>query len=260
MDRKDGSTSGMKTRMNAGSRPPGQGQGSSRREQEEALRQARAAGTRKDLKGMLAAIHRSRILDGILRRLERRWRSLHPLDLDRILGEVVDEFYAAVSNGRNVRNVGGWLWNAACYMTKAFHESRKREQSFESDRIEDRPEHVPVVEDDEERRRRWRTWCVERALGLVPQLGEENVQAVMNYILGAWQAGHWEVSDKEVAEVLGKNRATVRQWRLRGFRRLIRAAKEAGLVNQQFDLDDLEPDREEDSTDEETDETATEAQ
>ena len=211
-------------------------------DQEQLLRQAAEAAKAGDECATLDAIQRSEVFDGFLRRLADRWPSLHETDLSALLwSEVVDAFYEAIRNGEQIKTYAAWLWRVAWLKTFDLHKERRRALGVGSVDVPAREEAETVCWDDGEERRAERVRkAIHLAMQLLPRLGEANVQRVMRYIFDAYAAGRWEVSNEEIAGALGMTGDTVRQWRSRGFRRLVREAKKERAVNPEFDLAQFE--------------------
>jgi DNA-directed RNA polymerase specialized sigma24 family protein len=62
---------------------------------------------------MIEALTASGFLYGLVRRLQRQWSTLPSSEIDECVAVAVDSAFAAVSGGRPVRNLGGWLWKVA---------------------------------------------------------------------------------------------------------------------------------------------------
>lgn len=211
-------------------------------DREELLRRAIAAAVAGDMRGVLDAVQQSELFDGFLRRLSGRWPSLHETDLSAVLwSEVIDAFYEAARRGELFGNVAAWLWRVAWVTTYDLHQSRRRERPVGGvDVPAGEPAEWDVWDDGEEQRAKRVRKAIELARDLLPRLGVENVQLVMGYILDAYEAGRWEVSNEDIADALGKSAENIRTWRSRGFKRLIREAKQERLVNPEFDTSQFE--------------------
>jgi DNA-directed RNA polymerase specialized sigma24 family protein len=63
---------------------------------------------------MLEALDGSGFLDGLVRRLERKWGSQLPrAEIEDCVAGSVDNAYDAIRTGRSIRNLGAWLWKVA---------------------------------------------------------------------------------------------------------------------------------------------------
>jgi hypothetical protein len=91
-------------------------------------------------------------------------------------------------------------------------------------------------QDDHDRKRKQ---AIAIARSLLPRIGESNVQRVMAYILDAVSAGEVDVPTSEIADALGLRSGTIRVLRMRGFERLAREARSAGVTDHEFALTEL---------------------
>ena len=67
-----------------------------------------------DVIEMLRALEESRYLDGLTRRLQKKWGQTLPwTEVDDCIAEATDSACAAASQGRKIRSLGAWLWKAA---------------------------------------------------------------------------------------------------------------------------------------------------
>lgn len=66
-----------------------------------------------DPAGMLEALHKSAVLDGLTFRLKRTVSDLQPSVIADILADVIGELYEETRKGAQVRNLGGWIWKVA---------------------------------------------------------------------------------------------------------------------------------------------------
>lgn len=196
-----------------------------------ALQDAKEAAVAGEPTRMLDCLFASFALDGLSRRLRDKWGFLK-VDQDAcndVVAESVDCLYHEIRQGRKVSEVVSWLWKVANRLASNRERKRTQENSNQQDNLEgvvepDRTMSDPEVDWDQRRRR-----AIAEARKLLPKLGQENLQAVMSYILDAIQAGANDVSNTEISEALGLSANTVAQCKLRGFDRLKRVAREADL-------------------------------
>lgn len=206
--------------------------------QEEAVLRAGKAAQAGDALGLVAALSEARALDGLARRLRRQWPGLQATDVEAVVALAVDDLQATVASGEKVGNVMGWLF-------KVSHRKASRVVRPE-DPLDQRGIDLLAAE-------RWRSWSrtesdqddlVERrraeairvARGLMPRLGQKNVQDVTTYLIDAVEAGRADLPHREVAEALGLSEGTVRVSMKRGLDRLARIARAEGLVHEDFSL------------------------
>ena len=201
-------------------------------EQAEALARAHESAARSDAVGMLRALDESCLLDGIVRYLSNRWQSVHVDDLEFIVGEAVDAFYSTVKSGTRVRHVAAWLSKAAFRMTYNFHAARKEVPNADLSNYEDYRSDSTIIADHDARRKN----ALQFARRMLPTLGEDNVQRVIEYLLDAVEAGREDLPAQEIADAMGVTSNTVRTWMSRGLRRLTRRARDEGLTRADFDV------------------------
>jgi DNA-directed RNA polymerase specialized sigma24 family protein len=199
--------------------------------QDELLKVAARAASNGQPAEMLEALVASRFLDGLLRVLERRWGSRLPRsELENCVAVAVDSAYAAVAKGRQLDNLTGWLWKAAC----------NRANSCWTDdyarRVEVEPDELDAPADDaadaEERRRLAEQRIAEAiklARILLPRIGEGQLLDVMTIVINAVERGVQDLSPSVIAEALDLSVDAVRALPSRGFDRLAREARSEGI-------------------------------
>ncbi|MDN2565291.1 sigma-70 family RNA polymerase sigma factor [Aquibium sp. A9E412] len=200
---------------------------------EELLRTATTAAARGDPIGMIEALTASGFLFGLVRRLQKQWSKLPPTEVDDCVAVAVDSAFAAVSAGRPVRNLGGWLWkvasNAAQDRWDADFSERARGE-LEIDGIAG-----PEVEDTVRRREREalddhrRAEAIRLARALLPLIGEGQVVDVMELVIDAAAQGLPDLPSAEIAEALGISEGSARKLVSRGLQRMRREAERAGV-------------------------------
>jgi len=205
-----------------------------------ALGQATEAIAAGDPKGMLEHLYSSYFLDGLARGIRRRWPSLSRDDIDFVIAQAVDALYRWVSERKKILNLAAFLWKVADRKANDFHERRLREKAVDPEdlqRLSDKGISARALSsrqgtdsaatDDYDRRR---AEAISIARGLLPRLGQQNVQSVLGYVLDALEVGEVDVPNAEIAAALGISLETVRTSLSRGFARLARIAREEGLV------------------------------
>lgn len=220
-------------------------------QQDEALKRAEDAATAGDPVGTVENLHRSFYLDGITKRLRRLWERLSAKDIKEAVAEAVNALYFSIRDGKTILDIKGYLWKAADNKANDRHRQQQREKSMpheDLDRVAERSSPSAYDEymdgshriegPDWEKRR---TQAISIARNLLPKLGGENVQAVMEYILDAIEADQLHIPNPEIAEALGLSTQTVRQCRSRGFRRLEQRAREEGLAPPTFGIVETVP-------------------
>lgn len=211
----------------------------------ELLRRAAEAASAKDPVGMMAALHASRFLDGLVRRLQQRFRQLPEVDLEECVAEAADSLYKDVSEGVVIRQITSYLYKVAERRSLNLITRRPAVRSV-------RDNDGGQARDDDHAQDVERAAYREEALGiarrLLPQIGRENVQKVMRVILDALNDGLHDITNAEIAEATGLSQDTVRTCRHRGFVRLQRLAAESGLS---ADIDSLRHDTKDDTENQE---------
>jgi len=221
----------------------------------EALRKAaqEAAGSG-DPRKLAYALSERLVLDGLIRRLQAKWESIPPDDLDFIVAEAVDKLYVVVSRGEKIANFMGYLWKTSDHMADKYIRRHKHEIAVSPKDLELIPDHstdpaveVPTTEEEHEQRRR-RAIAIARSL--LPRLGQQNVQSVMTYVIDAVEVGCEDLPNSEISEALHLSLETVRTSLSRGFKRLSRIARDENLMDSDFDFTGLQsPEGEEGDTD-----------
>ncbi len=203
-----------------------------------ALERAREAAANRDPEGMATALYASPILDGLVRRIDQRYHRLQLEDAQDAVAEAVEALYAAVSQGRRIFSLGGYLWKVAS--RKAFDMDRRArgETIVDETKLEALAGAAAEGTDADiaaqERRAEQREKALKTARALLPQLGQKNLRQVMGYIFDALEAGEVDVPGQEIADALGLSLGTVHTSLSRGFRRLERLAREKGLLTAEF--------------------------
>jgi len=242
---------------------PGAGHSSSAEDTEnDFLLEANEAALAGDPIGMLTALYKSHVLDGLCRRLAASWNVIAFEDVQLLVAEAVDVLYQKVRSGEKIRRITPFLLKVAGRRAYDFHEKHRRIEAMDPADLESAaaaaarqgssagaeqasPATTRVVDslDFEETRR----IALRIARGLLPRLGQQRLQDVMAYILDAIEAGREDISNEEIEEALGLSSGTVRTAKSRGFSRLSRIAKEEKLLPEEFDLLGLNSDEVESS-------------
>lgn len=199
------------------------------------LTQAQQAATRGDAHGMIEALAASGYLDGLVGRLTARWgKQIGPAELTDIVADSVDKAFEAITHGKPVTNLGGWLLkvaeNAANDRWKQHHKGRV--DVAEIDGNYRRP--APIT--DSERTAidghadRCRDEAVAIARRLLPKVGEGQIREVMALVIDAVEQGVPDLPAAQIAATLSIGEDSVRTLLSRGFRRLRRAAADEGVA------------------------------
>lgn len=210
--------------------------------QRAALERATEAAKKKDPVEFLSAVAESHFIDGATGRLQSQYPGLDPDSLHEVISGAIDQFYEEVSAGGVVRRPVTWLWKSIkgrafdlIYRTWAeevptdpSHLSTATETVRPSSILDEVLEGVEVDEDDVPEER-IRALALQVARRLLPQLGQQNVQAVMAYLFEAVEQGVEDVTNEEIGEALGLELDTVRYSKSRGWKRLERIVRDQGI-------------------------------
>lgn len=229
-----------------------------RQDQEAALHRAGKAARDGDPLGMLAGLHEARVFDGLWDRLRFRWSGLGDAAIEESIATATDELFQAVQAGKQVGNLVGFLWKTSWRTAEKQHRDRHHVDTIDPAVIDQIPDRGTRSEDSDTTDSTWeqdgKAKAIERARALLPRLGAGNIQEVMAFILEAVASGRVEVTSREIGEALGLKPTTVRTLKMRGFGRMRRVAREAGMTGPNFALPDLadgDGEREEDGGEEE---------
>lgn len=213
------------------------------------LAEAQAAAKKRDAHGMIAALAGSGFIDGLVGRLTARWgRQLGQSEIRDIVAQAIDEAFDAISQGKTVSNLGGWLWKTASNaIADCWQKDHKaRVDTGHVDRNYQRPTPITVMERAEVDRHRdqCRDEAIKIARRLLPKIGEGQVRDVMNLVIDAVEQGVPDLPPSQIADTLGIGPDSARTLLSRGFKRLQRAARDEGIEWPDSiapdDLDDLD--------------------
>ncbi len=177
---------------------------------------------------MLEALAASGYMDGLVRRLEWHWSSLPRHEIEDAVAEAVDSAYDAVSKGRPVSSLGGWLFKAASNIA-----SDRWEADYRSRTDDDVDAVGPAQPEDEDAERLddyRRAEALRLARQLLPRIGQGQVVDVMTMVIDAVEQGVVDLSASSIADTLGLSDGAVRSLLSRGFERLQREAQREGIA------------------------------
>lgn len=210
------------------------------RAEDEAYQRAASAAREGDAVKTCTELMHSSIMDGLWRRLvSQSWWRLDDHLASEVVGDALDELFNTMVKRRSpVDNVGGLLWTIvyrrAIDKVRQVQRRRKREGLLD-ERIEADADQTPegrrhAFEEEADKQYRVRM-AVHLARSLLPQLGMTQSQRVLETIFDALERGDDAVELDEIADALGSTREAVRRARDRGFARLERVAREAGITD-----------------------------
>lgn len=217
------------------------------------LERAEQAVNRADVVEMLQALAASRYLDGLARRLQRKWSGSLPwAEVDDCIAQAVDAACAAVSRGRPIRSLPAWLWKSADKIANdrwTFDYGRRVELDVDTslaspDTNDTEREREERQELGEMRRRE----AVRIAREFLPRIGEGQVRDVMELVIDAAEEGLPDLPAPYIAEALGISNNAARTLVSRGMKRLRRLAEQEG-VEAPTGLPEMDTDSEEEEND-----------
>ena len=198
----------------------------------ELLEAAHSAAARREPGQMIEALAASGFLDGLVRRIAKKWEHLPRSEVEECVARAVDSAYDAIAQGRQVRNLGSWLWKAAdntasdCwYEEYALRSTDDAMQTVAS---------IPPISPPERRRSdivadKKRGEAIRLARGLLPRIGQGQVVNVMGLIIDAVEREIQDLSPAEIGDALGITGDAARTLVRRGFERLEREARRDGI-------------------------------
>ncbi len=199
----------------------------------ELLEKAQKAANRGDVIEMLEVLTASRYLDGVTRRLQEKWgRSLPWTEIDDCIAQSVDAACAAVTGGRPIRSLGGWLWKSAHNIADdKWRFDHGRRAKLDDTKVRSASE---TGETDQERESRQeleglrRKEAIRLARELLPRIGEGQILDVMELVIDAAEDRLPDLPASSIAEALGISKSAARMLVSRGMKRLSRLAEQAG--------------------------------
>ncbi len=195
----------------------------------DALNEAEAAAKRGDAAGMVRQLFASRAIDGLVWKLGRDFHgSLAPVDVHDCVAEAVADAFAALAGGKRLTTLMGYLFKSARNMAVDLVAESRHISTRDVSTLRDSTD-ADTDADRDEVRRSLQAEALRRARLLLPQLGQDNIQRVMELVFDAIEKEVVDLTDVGIAEITGLKEDTVRRLKNRGFERLTRLAKENGF-------------------------------
>lgn len=197
------------------------------------LLEAQDALNRGDPVEMLSALFDSFFLDGLAKRLQKRWDdSLPSAEIDECIAKAVDSAIDAASKGKGVQNLGAWLWKVSINIaeTKWRQDYRLRQEPKEDLTAVFQKEHIFERIEREKLEDARRKEAIRAAQKLLPKVGEGKIRDVMELIIDAAMNEIPDLPSSAIAEPLGISNDAARSLTSRGLRRLRRLAEQEGFV------------------------------
>ena len=193
-----------------------------------------AAGKSGDPAAMVRHLFNSRVLDKLAFKVHRDFFGrLSRSDIDDCLAEAVADAFSALQRGEKIQAIVSYLLKATKNM--AIDLAQNAPISIEA---EHENELSPISESRTQLERKARDLLKQKALAharsLLPQIGQENIQRVMEVILDAVEHDIVDLTDLRIAELTGLQEETVRRLKNRALQRLGRLAKDAGFNLEQY--------------------------
>ena len=194
------------------------------------LEKAQQAVNRGDLVEMLDNLTASGYLDGLTRRLQKKWGDSLPWsEVDDCIAQAV----AAACAAGNIRNLGAWLWKVATNTANDKWQSYyARRETFDDATMAvgvEAGETFPERADREELERVRRKEAIRIAREFLPRIGEGKVLDVMEIVIDAAENGLPDLPASSIAEAVGISDNAARTLVSRGLKRLHRLAEQEGV-------------------------------
>ena len=191
------------------------------------LEKAQTAINRGDVREMLDALAASGYLDGLKRRLQKKWGGSIPASaVDECVAQAVDAACEGSYRKREIRNLGAWLWKVATNIAdEVWRSDYAQRVDFDEAMV-----HTSV--EGEERRREEETRrkeAVRIARELLPRIGSGQVVDVMELVIAAAEDGLPDLPASSISEALGISEDASRALVSRGLRRFRRVAGQEGV-------------------------------
>ena len=157
-----------------------------REQQEDYLQEAKTAAALGNPRKMLNALYQSYILDGLTKKLTRKFSALSEADIDYILSKSIDVIYQNVNGGKKIFDPAAYLYKVANNQaTSYYREWKKRQRDLTVGELENLPDSNSSENlTDDKQGMGWeikKSKAIAHVRSLLPRLGQSNVQAVMSY-------------------------------------------------------------------------------
>ena len=194
------------------------------------LERAQQAVNRGDLVEMIDNLTASGYLDGLTRRLQKKWGdSLPQSEVDDCIAQAVAEACAA----GNIRNLGAWLWKVATNTANDKWQSYyARREDLDDTTMPfglEAGETFPEREKREKLEEVHRKEAIRIAREFLPRIGEGQMIDVMEIMIEAVENGLPDLPASSIAEAVGISNNAVRTLVSRGLKRLRRLAEQEGV-------------------------------
>ena len=200
------------------------------KERKELIKLAQEAADRGDAMAMFELLCQSTVFEALSSRFTEKYQDIPKEEINVVIGDALDEVYAKVNEGKPVRAVHSYLWKIIDNMLSKYYNERIlcKGPSVEKLGTHDKPALGPLTHKEAAK---LRETALKIAEGLLPRLGQLNVQNVMKYILESIRNGAQHIDPAEISDALHLTVENVRMSIKRGFERLARIAKEENLID-----------------------------
>lgn len=191
-----------------------------------------------DIRAALEMLYLGHILDGLYRRLRKKWGKLSEDEIHESLAQAIVQLIEKVIEGEEVSKPVSYLIKVSDGIAYNIWKGNEQYSEKEIDKLslveKNQNNTSNAINYDEAMKK-----ALSIAKNFLPKLGQENVQLVMEYILDALERGVEDITNQEIGDALNLSPDVVRQSKTRGWQRLERIAKENGYhLNMRFLKDD----------------------
>jgi DNA-directed RNA polymerase specialized sigma24 family protein len=200
---------------------------------------------------LLEALSQERVLDGLVRRMQERYRNIDDDDIAEIISFAIDELFYKVRAGKMISNPMGYLWKTADFKAQEHYRQLKKRRTL--DEIEEKTKDPNIGRDnlepeyeDLDSREKKRKEAIKIARSLIPRIKSPNIRDVLGIVIDAAEKGVDDLENQQIADVLGLSLRTVRDCLYRGFNRLSELAIAENIMDEPFEFLKIDADSEED--------------
>lgn len=209
----------------------------------EAFAAADLAAAKADAAGLVEALLQPHIAAGLAYRVKKylaakKMYAVEQDDVELAVAEAIRAVYDLVIAGHPPKKVGGYLFMACRNKAFAIYTVRRGKSVADAAVIEgvvgveDAGQDLDLESDLSSLEDKQAAYLRHIREKIIPQLGKENIQKVMDYIFQAVENG-LTAETSEIATALGVSESHVRSWKSRGFERLKARLEAGGLLDPQ---------------------------
>lgn len=190
---------------------------------------------------LLEALSQERVLDGLVRRMQERYRNIDGDDIAEIISFAIDELFYKVRAGKLISNPMGYLWKTADFKAQEHYRQLKKRQALEE--IEEKTKDPNIGRDnlepqyeDLDLREKKRKEAIKIARLLIPRIKSANIRDVLGIVIDAVEKGVDDLDNQEIADALGISLRAVRDHLSRGYKRLSELAIAENIMDEPFEF------------------------